>query len=62
MIPSGVTTIERSAFYDCSDVTDIYYEGSEGEWNNIRIDANNFEWSKPTVHYNYVAQPETNTP
>lgn len=62
VIPSGVTTIERSAFYDCSDVTDIYYEGSEGEWNNIRIDANNFEWIKPTVHYNYVAQPETNTP
>ena len=62
VIPTSVTTIERSAFYDCSDVTDIYYEGSEEEWNNIHIDANNFEWIKPTIHYNYSEQPQTSSP
>ncbi len=34
-IPDSVTTIDRDAFGWCYNVTDIYYNGTEEEWNNI---------------------------
>lgn len=48
-IPEGVTTIESSAFSGCSSLTDVYYAGSKGQWDNIIIGQDNF--SRSTIHF-----------
>lgn len=53
-IPSTVTEIGDYAFWDCS-LNDIYYDGSENEWNDIKIDYNhNNDLKKEyiNIHYN----------
>jgi len=37
LIPKGVTLIPEGCFDGCDNLEDIYYEGSEEEWNKIRI-------------------------
>lgn len=34
-IPKSVTYIDEDAFYDCSGLTDVYYYGTQNEWNKI---------------------------
>ncbi|MBR6917448.1 MAG: leucine-rich repeat protein, partial [Clostridia bacterium] len=36
-IPVSVTSIGSSTFSDCERLTDVYYHGSESEWNEIQI-------------------------
>lgn len=58
VIPDSVTTIGIAAFSACP-LTDIYYTGSEAQWNSIsKIGDTASAVSKATVHYNYV--PVTN--
>ena len=59
-IPDSVTGIGYSAFY--SAVTDVYYTGSEEQWNNISCSGKPFT-DNTTIHYNYhpaslAAQPQ----
>ncbi len=54
-IPKSVTSIGDSAFYNCHSLTDVYYTGSEEEWNNIVIDSNNSYLKNATIHFNSVA-------
>ncbi len=53
-IPDSVTTISDWAFEGCSDLTftDVYYAGSEEQWNNITIGDNNEPLLKANIHYN----------
>ncbi|MBR1731592.1 MAG: leucine-rich repeat domain-containing protein [Ruminococcus sp.] len=51
-IGKGVTSIGWSAFEDCDKLTDIYYSGSEDDWNNIEIDAYNEPLFNAVIHYN----------
>jgi len=49
----GITRIERNAVIECGNLTDLYYAGSESEWNKINIDNNYNEWLNDVViHYN----------
>ncbi len=51
---SSITTIESSAFKWCNSLTDVYYSGTEDEWNNISIDntyAGNDLLLNATIHY-----------
>ena len=50
IIPDSVTTIGYSAFIACTSLTDVYYTGSEEEWNAINFD----ELTKANIHFNYV--------
>ena len=54
-IPASVTSIGEGAFMFCSSLTDVYYEGTEEQWNAILIGAVNTELTNATIHYNYVA-------
>lgn len=58
IIPNSVTSIGTKAFYGCKFLTDIYYAGSEDEWNNIQLEADgNDSLLNATITYNY--EPET---
>lgn len=50
-IPTGVTTIDRKAFCECNNLTDIYYNGTEEQWNKISISSENDELNSATIHY-----------
>lgn len=52
IIPYSVTDIDSSAFSYCTSLTDIYYTGSEEQWNSISKDNAEIP-STATVHYNY---------
>lgn len=63
-IPSSVTDIEMMAFYNCDNLTDVYYEGSEAQWKAIKIEDPqlNEALSKATIHYNSkMPEPSVNT-
>lgn len=55
-IPDSVTSIVERAFWGCGSLTDIYYSGSEAQWNQINIgnDENaNASLLNANIHYNY---------
>ena len=53
-IPDSVTGIGYRAFLGCKSLTDIYYNGTEEEWNAITIESGNERLydSDVTIHYN----------
>ena len=54
MIPSSVTRIGLGTFYGCSNLNDVYYTGSEADWNAISIGSDNTALTSATIHYNYT--------
>ncbi|MGM9879955.1 MAG: leucine-rich repeat domain-containing protein [Bacilli bacterium] len=54
VIPDSVTTIDSSAFWNCNSLSDVYYIGSEEQWNAIYIGSDNDELKSATIHYNYM--------
>lgn len=63
-IPKSVDLIEQYAFYDCNSLKDIYYFGTETQWNKIDIEENsagdgNGALKNATIHYNKTAEPFT---
>lgn len=50
-LPSSVTSIGVFAFDDCDKLTDVYYSGSEEQWNRIDI-SNGSGLDGVTIHYN----------
>ena len=65
-IPGSLTHVYEAAFADCSSLKDVYYSGSESQWKQITIDADNAPLTNATVHYNTpdpTSTPSTpNTP
>lgn len=55
-IPNSITTIGSWAFYGCNNLSDVYYTGSEAEWNSILIRSSNDSLKNATIHYNYTSQ------
>ena len=57
-IPYSVTSIGKWAFYRCIDLEDIYYTGSQSDWNRIEIEKNGNEklngnlFQRAKIHYN----------
>ncbi len=50
---NGIPEIAFGTFNNCPNITDIYYTGTEEEWEQIKI-AYNEVLTNATVHYNYV--------
>lgn len=53
IIPDSVTSIEYGAFSGCTSLTDVYYTGTEEQWNEINIEGDNEALLNATIHYNY---------
>lgn len=51
-IPQSVTSIGKSAFESSKNLTDVYYFGSEDEWDKISIGLYNDPLTSATIHYN----------
>ncbi len=60
VIPDSVTTIGTAAFSKCP-LTDIYFTGTEAQWNSItKLGDTVSAVSKATIHYNYIPpRPDT---
>lgn len=58
-IPDSLTKIGCYSFGYCINLTDVYYSGTEEEWNNITIGDFLGNFNEPldnaTIHYNYHA-------
>ena len=53
VIPNSVEIIEDYAFAGCPSLTDVYYTGTEEQWNAITIGESNEALLNATIHYNY---------
>lgn len=51
-IPDSVTSIGKNAFVYCMYLDDVYFSGTEAEWNAIAIDSGNDYLLNATIHYN----------
>ena len=49
-----LTKINGYTFEGCSALTDIYYTGTEAEWNAVTIGAGNDYIISATKHYNFT--------
>lgn len=50
-IPVGVTSIGDSAFSECYSLTDIYYKGTQKQWEQIELGEYNECLINATIHY-----------
>ena len=58
IIPDSVTVIGAGATIYCVCLTDVYFTGTEEQWNAISIGSANDYLKNATIHFNYV--PEEN--
>lgn len=54
-LPKEVTRINDYAFDSCGELTDVYYSGTEKQWNNIIIGSNNEDLTNANIHFNYIS-------
>lgn len=55
VIPSSITMIDEYTFYECSTLVNVYYTGTQEQWNAISIGTlGNTPLTNATKHYNYV--------
>lgn len=54
VIPASVTQIGGLAFRTDEKLTDVYFTGTEEQWNSIVIGKENEPLLNATIHYNYV--------
>ena len=63
VIPDSVTTIETAAFSSCSMLKNVYFTGSEAQWNSIGKSGDVVAaLSKVTIHYNYTPPVSSPSP
>ena len=54
VIGKKVTSIGNDAFNKCTSLTNVYYTGTETEWNAITVGSSNTPLTNATKHYNYT--------
>ena len=57
-IPDSVTSIGNRAFDNCKKLEDVYYKGTETQWNSIETGFYNDPLTSATIHYNYSPSDE----
>lgn len=62
VLPSSLTYIGETAFFGCESLTDVYYSGTEEQWNAIRMfsrDDSEDSLCQAEIYYEYHPEPET---
>ncbi len=59
-LPKSITNINTDAFESCESLSDVYYAGSEEEWEEISIDSGNSYLTNATIHYNSNSDSNNN--
>ena len=57
VLPDGITEINNYAFYKCSSLTSVYYNGDATMWNSISIGSNNSNLTNATRYYYSETEP-----
>ncbi len=60
-IPNSVTSISNRAFDCCRNLTDVYYGGSQSDWENVEIDEYNDSLKNAVIHYNSMPTEHEHT-
>lgn len=50
-IPYSITRIGTSAFTSCNNLTDVYYGGTQAQWNSIYFGSGNNYLTSAAIHY-----------
>lgn len=58
-IPDSVKSIGYGAFSLCASLTDVYYNGTQAEWEEVSIGSNNSYLLNATIHYTVHEHTET---
>ena len=61
-LPNTIKYVYDGAFYDCDNITDIYYEGTPEMWEKVFIGEDNGSLATATVHFGNVERDETEIP
>jgi hypothetical protein len=56
VISANVTAVYQGAFQNCTALTDVYYMGTQEQWQNVGIGSDNTPLQNATIHYNYVPE------
>ncbi len=59
IIPDSVTSIGESAFSGCGELENVYYKGTEEEWNAISVNPGNYSLTSATMYYYSETEPTT---
>ncbi len=59
IISNSITDIGYAAFDGCYDITDVYYMGSEKQWNEIKSGDFNNNLLGATIHYSHIHSMDT---
>ena len=51
-LPKGLKGVLANAFYGCKKIQEVFYDGSEAEWNALPIAAGNDPLKNATIYYN----------
>jgi len=51
VLPSTVTAVDKNAFTDCANLTEVWFAGSESQRNNIDFSSGNDQLNNATWHY-----------
>ncbi len=62
VLGGGIQSVGMGAFYGCSGLKNIYFKGTEAEWNAITIGAHNELPENTTIHYNWSDAIYTQAP
>ena len=55
-LPKTLKNIFTDAFLGSAGITDVYYAGTEEEWNGISIQSGNECLTNANIHYNYTTE------
>jgi len=58
-IPASVTIIGEGAFEGCSELTDVYFEGTQQQWESISIGDYNEMLTDVKIHFNSGSEKPT---
>ena len=58
VMPASVEYIAYEAFLACESLTDVYYMGTEAQWNEILIESDNEPLTNANIHFNWNTEPE----